>query len=84
MLLKRAITLAFFSQNYRLKLFFYSNWKQLQIFKITKFEFMVTVHYYIAYGQNAPSCDPLNICFLWRMEKRKEETQPGALFYRSP
>ena len=25
-----------------------------------KFEFMVTVHY-IAYGQNAPSCGPLNL-----------------------
>ena len=35
----------FFSQNYRLKRFFYSNWKQFLVFKIAKFEFMVTVHY---------------------------------------
>ena len=35
----------FFLQNYRLKKFLYSNWKQFQVFKIAKFEFKVTVHY---------------------------------------
>ena len=43
--IKRAKTHRLFSQNCRLKLFFYSNWKQFQVFKITKFEFKVTVHY---------------------------------------
>ena len=32
--------------------------KKNQGFKIAKFEFKVTVHY----GQNAPSCESLNIC----------------------
>ena len=30
---------------YWLKLFFYSNWNQFQVFKIAKFEIKVTVHY---------------------------------------
>ena len=38
MLLKRAKPGGFFPQNYRLK-YFYSNWKQFQVFKIAKFEF---------------------------------------------
>ena len=59
MLLKEQKPIDFFPQNYRLKYFFYSSWKKFQVFKIVKFEFKVTVHY-IAYGQNAPSCDPLN------------------------
>ena len=42
--LKRAKPFRFLSQNYRLKLFLYSNWKQLHVFKIVKFEFKVTVH----------------------------------------
>ena len=37
--------IAFFSQGYRLKQFFYSNWKQFQVFKIVRCEFNVTVHY---------------------------------------
>ena len=46
MLLKRAKTSRlFFSQNYRLKKSFYSNWKQFQVFKIAKLEFKVTLHY---------------------------------------
>ena len=49
--------LAFFSQNYRLKKFFYSNWKQFQVLKIVNIEFKVTIHYGLR--QNAPSCDPL-------------------------
>ena len=44
--LKRAKTCRFFCcKNYRLKLFFYTNWKQFQILKIAKFEFGVTVHH---------------------------------------
>ena len=31
----------FFSQNYRLEKFFYSNWKQFPVFKIAKFEIAV-------------------------------------------
>ena len=31
--------------DYRLKWFFYSNWKQFREFEIPKFEFKVTVHY---------------------------------------
>ena len=44
-------------QNYRLKSFFYNNWKQFQVFKKAKFEFKVTVHYGL--WENASSCDPL-------------------------
>ena len=44
MLEKEQKHVAFFSQNYRLK-FFYSNWKQFQVYKIAKLEFKVTVHY---------------------------------------
>ena len=35
----------FFLQNYGLKYLFYSNWKQLQVFEITKCELKVTIHY---------------------------------------
>ena len=35
----------FFSLKHRRKWFFYSNWKQFQVFKKVKFEFKVTVHY---------------------------------------
>ena len=45
MLLKRAKPGAVFLKKYRLKYFFYSNWKQFQVFKIAKFEFKVIVHY---------------------------------------
>ena len=34
----------FLLQEYRLKQFFYSNWKQFQVFKIVNFEFKVTVY----------------------------------------
>ena len=57
MVLKRAKPVGFSSQNYRLKLLFYSNWKYFQVFKIAKFEFGVTVHYGL--WKNAPSCEPL-------------------------
>ena len=52
MFFKRAKTRRLFPpQNYRLRWFFYSNWKQFQVFKIAEFEFKVTVHYGL-YGQN--------------------------------
>ena len=51
--------MAFSSQNYRLKEFFYCNLKQFQIFKIAKFEFKVTVHYGL--WANSSSCVPLII-----------------------
>ena len=57
---KMSKTRRLFSQNYRLEYLFYSNWKQFQVFKIAKLEFKVTV-YTMAYGQNAHSCDPLNV-----------------------
>ena len=59
MLLKRAkLRRIFFAKlQAQIILIYYSNWKQFQVFKIGKFEFKVTVG---AYGQNAPSCDPLN------------------------
>ena len=47
----------FFLQNYRIKYFFYSNWKQFQVFKIAKFELKVTVHCGLL--EKAPSCDSL-------------------------
>ena len=48
--LKRAKTCRFFFffsflQHYKLKWFFYCNWKQFQVFKRAKFEFKVIVHY---------------------------------------
>ena len=42
---------AFLSQNYRLKKSFNFNWKQFQVFKIAKFEFKVTVHYYCLWAK---------------------------------
>ena len=45
MLIEEQKPVAIFFHNYRLKKFFYSNWKQLQNFKIGKFEFQLTVHY---------------------------------------
>ena len=60
MLFKRAKTRwLFFPQNYKLKSFFYSNWKQFQVFKIAKIEFKVTVHYNL--WANVPSYDPLSV-----------------------
>ena len=43
--------------------FLYCNWKQFQISKIAKVEFKITVHNAMAYGQSAPSCDPLIILY---------------------
>ena len=43
---KQTKNVGFYLRNYRLKyIFFYSNWKQFQVFKMAKFEFKVTVHY---------------------------------------
>ena len=50
----RLFVLFCFSQNNTLKYFFNSKWKQVQVFKIAKFEFKVWLM-----GKNAPSCDPL-------------------------
>ena len=47
----------FFSQNYRLKYIFYSNWKQFQVLKIVKLN--LRWQYTKVYGQNAPTCDPV-------------------------
>ena len=41
-----------------------SSWNQFQVFKKAKFGFKVTVQG-IAFGQNAPSCDPLNFYVCW-------------------
>ena len=41
-------------ENYKLKWFFYSNWKQFQVLKTTKFEFKVTVHYYSLWAKCTP------------------------------
>ena len=57
MLLKEQKPVAFFSQDCRLKNFFYSNWKQFQAFKITNFDLKITVHYGL--WAKCTSCDPL-------------------------
>ena len=44
--------ISYLSQNYRLNQFFHSNYKQVQIFKIAKFEFKVTLNYGLWEKQN--------------------------------
>ena len=57
MLLKRANTRRLFFAKLKTPIIVYSNWKKIQVFKIAKFEFKVTVQY--GQWQNASSCDPL-------------------------
>ena len=59
---KEQNSISFSLQNFRLLKFFYSHWKQFQVFQIAKFEFKVNRKktYIITYGQNVPSCDLLN------------------------
>ena len=42
---KKSKNRSLFSQDCRLKYFFYFNWKHFQLFKIAQFEFKVTVIY---------------------------------------
>ena len=42
---KPVVAFFFFCKTIGSNIFFYSNWKQFQVLKISKFEFKVTIHY---------------------------------------
>ena len=63
-----------FSQHYRLKYFFCSNWKQFQVFKVAKFEYMQGNSTLWHMDEIHPVVTPLKVSFCFVLFCNKNES----------